>query len=99
VACGAPGHVCCTSLPACADAIDYGCVDIGMLAYCLHDKSNVDVTGEPGWNCSSTCSNPSDSCEPLNGFSWCLECGGIDDYCCDGTTCQTGLSCTSGYCQ
>jgi hypothetical protein len=110
MACGGPGQVCCTSLPECQnEASGYGCWSWGLLENCLNVPAAIStgVTGEPGEECSSTCSDPADTCflsmTSMNAVGpdpFCVTCGNLDLPCCDGTTCETGLSCgSSGYCE
>ena len=100
VGCGQPGQVCCTSLPACADTSD-GCYSIGLLEACLDLRASA--SGQPGEECTSTCTDSSNVCwpgAPTSTVPFCIACGGLDLPCCGGTTCETDLSCgSSGYCE
>jgi hypothetical protein len=112
MACGGPGQVCCTSLPECQnEASGYGCYSWGLLENCLNVPAAIStgVTGEPGEKCSSTCSDPADTCflsmtlmsmNTVGPDPFCVTCGNLDLPCCNGTTCEMGLSCgASGYCE
>lgn len=100
-ACGQPGQPCCTTMPACADAA-YGCFFSGSLQYCMNNSTGM--SGRPGDGCipspgsSLVCVDPTYTCVDNGMTSHCIVCGGLGNPCC-GTTCGTGLSCTSGTCQ
>jgi hypothetical protein len=67
------------------------------------------ASGAPGEQCTSTstCTDQSTTCFTYDTGatgsdidSWCVTCGGLDQACCNGTTCETGLSCNaSGLCE
>jgi hypothetical protein len=97
--CGQPGQPCCTTVPACADAMG-GCFGTGgaggSLEYC--QSNGAGVLGQPGARCTTTCADPTYTCI-FNGMtSYCIACGGLGNPCC-GATCGAGLHCTAGTCQ
>jgi hypothetical protein len=100
-ACGQPGQPCCTTMPACANAMD-SCRFSGSLQYCLNNSSGT--AGQPGDGCvpspgsALVCVDSTHTCVSNGMTSYCIVCGGLGNPCC-GTTCGTGLACTAGTCQ
>jgi len=97
-ACGGPGQVCCTTMPTCANAAEDWCAPNVWkgLGYCINNGAST--TGQPGEPCATTCTAPTYACVSGVDPAYCLTCGGLGNPCC-GTTCEAGLSCTSGTCQ
>jgi len=94
-ACGQPGQVCCTTMPACTE-VTGGCFYHGSLQYCMSDSAAV--VGQPGTGCSTTCTDANTTCMGNGMSSYCIACGGLGNPCC-GMTCETSLQCSAGTCQ
>lgn len=71
-ACGQPGQLCCTTMPACADPAD-GCRFSGSLEYCMNDSTGT--LGQPGDTCTTTCVDPADTCVSNGMSAYCVACG------------------------
>jgi hypothetical protein len=92
--------VCCTTVPACADAAD-GCFYGGLLEYCMNNGAGT--PGQPGDTCipspgsALVCADSTHACIGNGMTSYCITCGGLGNPCCGGT-CGTGVRCSGGTC-